>query len=107
MVNTIDAVAQQLGYDAVRRLRQGLKRAYSTVRMPCPVALTRFIGVAATIIRWKGDESGNVKKSKLAESRLDNTQKGSAKASRPQESRNGRDSCRQLFSVDPSARYPS
>lgn len=33
-VNAVDAVVQQLGYDAASRLRQGLERAYSTVRVP-------------------------------------------------------------------------
>lgn len=39
--NAFDAVVQQLGYDSVSRLRQGLEIAYLAVRMPCQVAFTR------------------------------------------------------------------
>lgn len=41
-VNAVEAVAQQLVYDAVNGLRQLLERTYSTVRMPWLVA-TAFV----------------------------------------------------------------
>lgn len=44
-VNAVDCVVQQLNYDAVTRLQQGLERAYSTVRLPCSV-------VVARVSRW-------------------------------------------------------
>lgn len=59
LVNDAKAVVQQLGYDAVNRLRQGLKRAYSAVLVLCLAALTRLLGVAVTRLPWKGEESGD------------------------------------------------
>lgn len=66
-VNAIDSVVQQLGYKTVSRVRQGLEMAYSTVRVPRPVALTGFSGVAATSIGWKGEARGDGKESEPVE----------------------------------------
>lgn len=43
-VNDVDAVFQQLRYDAVSRLRQRLRRAYSTVRVPARWSWLLFPG---------------------------------------------------------------
>lgn len=44
--NALDAVVQQLGYNALSWIRQGLKRSYSTVCVPCPAPLTCSFVVA-------------------------------------------------------------
>lgn len=49
--SAVDAVVQRLGYDAMSVLPQGLERAYSTVRVPCSVALTCVFSVATTRVR--------------------------------------------------------
>lgn len=56
-ITAADAVVEQLGYDAVARIRPGLERACSAVLVPCLVALTRAFVVAATSFRWKSKES--------------------------------------------------
>lgn len=50
-VNVVDAVDQLVGYDVVRGPRRGLGRAYSTVPMPYPGAMTRVCGAAARSVR--------------------------------------------------------
>lgn len=60
-VCAVDTVVQQMGYDAVSRLRHVLQRAYLTVSVPLPVALTRVSGVASTSMRRKGERSGDEK----------------------------------------------
>lgn len=72
-VSAINAVFQQLRHDAVDRLEQGLERAYSTVLVPYPVALTGVFGVAVTIVRWKGEGSGDDGELEPAEGRLTET----------------------------------
>lgn len=74
-VNVVDAVAQQLAYDALIRLRQGLEKAYLTVRMPCPVSRTRVSGAAATSSSWKSERSGDEKESEPIEGRPTETGK--------------------------------
>lgn len=54
LVNTVKAVLHQLGYDAAGRLRQERGRAYTTLSLLCPVALTLVSGATATRTRWKG-----------------------------------------------------
>lgn len=58
-VNAIEAVVQQLGYDVLSWLRQGLKRAYSVGHLSCPVAPTYVSGLSTTSIRWKDEGSRN------------------------------------------------
>lgn len=58
-VNDVIAVFQQLGLDALSRLRKWLGRAYSAISLPCSVAFTRVSGVATTTIRWEGVGSGD------------------------------------------------
>lgn len=109
-VSTVDAVVQQLGYAAVSRIRQGLEMAYSTVRLPCPVALTCVPVVAAMSIRAKGEGSGDEKESKLFEDRPTRARQGFAKVSRPPVSGMGRSSRRQscsCFCFDSSTRLTS
>lgn len=67
-VNAVDVVVLQLGQKAVNRLRKGLERAYSTVRVLFPAALTRILGVAASSIRWKDKGSEGDGESELVES---------------------------------------
>lgn len=58
-VNSVGAASQQLGEDALSRLRRGLERTYVTVCAPCHVVLTSVSGAAATSIRWNGEEGGD------------------------------------------------
>lgn len=51
LVNVANTVFQQLSYDAVSWLRQGLKRAHSTVRVLCQVVLTSVSGDVSTTFR--------------------------------------------------------
>lgn len=67
-MNAVDVVVQQMGRDAVNRLRKGLEQTYFTVRVPCLVTLTCVFGVAATSIHWKGERSGYDGVSEPAES---------------------------------------
>lgn len=80
-VSTVDAEDQQLGYDAVSWLRKGLERAYSTVRVSCPVAWTHASGVAASGVCWNGEGRVDEKESETSTGRSTETRKGSAKAS--------------------------
>lgn len=88
-VNTVDSLVQQLGYDAMSRLRQGLERAYSTVRGPYPEASTSVSAVVATSVCWKGEGSWDDGESKPAEGLPTETWHGSAKATRTR--RSGKD----------------
>lgn len=83
-INAVNAVVQQLGYNAVSWLWRALERPYSTVRVPCTVALTRVSGVAATSMRWKGEESRDVRESKPAECHPTETRQGSVNLTCPQ-----------------------
>lgn len=49
-VSAFNAATQQVRYEVVSRIRQGLERAYYTVRVPYLVELTRVSGVAETSI---------------------------------------------------------
>lgn len=66
-MNAVDAVFEQLENGSFNPLRQVLKRSYSTVHMPCPVALTCVSVVATTGVRWKGDENADDRESRRAE----------------------------------------
>lgn len=90
----VGAVVEQYGHDAVSRLRQGLEKAYSTVRMPCPVTLTRVSRIAATSIRRKGERSRYDGELEPAEGRPTETWQGSARATRSRGSGKSRGSRR-------------
>lgn len=89
-VNAVDAVIQQLGYDAVNRLQEKLGRAYSAVSVTCTVFLTCVSGVATASIRWKGERSEDDGESGPAEGRLIETRLGLADPIRPRWSEEGR-----------------
>lgn len=80
--NAAGAVVQQFCYDAFGRLQERLERTNSTVRVPCLVVLTRFRAVAATILRWKDEESRENKESEPTEGRPTETRQGSANMTR-------------------------
>lgn len=42
-VGAVDVAVQQLGYHVVNGLQQVLERAYSSIRVPCTVALTHVL----------------------------------------------------------------
>lgn len=94
LVNAADRVVQQLGYNAVSWLQQKPERAYSTIRVPCSVALTLASSVAVTSFRWKLKESGDEKESEPAEDRPTETRQDFAKTLRPRGSGKGRGSRR-------------
>lgn len=65
--SSIYSIVQQLGHDAVSRLRRELETAYSIVHVLCPMALARVFGVAATSIHWKAEECKDQKGSEPGE----------------------------------------
>lgn len=67
--NDVNGADRHLGYDAVSRLGQRMKRTFSSVRVSCAVALRVASGVAATSIRYKGEYSEDEKEAKPSEER--------------------------------------
>lgn len=90
LVSTVNAVLQQVGFDAVSRLRKGLEMAHSSVYVLCSVALTRILGVADMIFRYKGGKSRDEKEAEPSEGRLVEGRQCSAKATRLRGSSKGR-----------------
>lgn len=78
----MDPVVQQFGYYAVSRLRQRLEMLYSSMHVPCPVALTRVRGVSTTSTSWKVEQSGNEKEAERSEGDHAEVQQGSLKMTR-------------------------
>lgn len=56
--NAVDVVINQLGHDAVNRLRRRLEKASSTVRFSCFVALATFLWCFQPVYArvWRGAE---------------------------------------------------
>lgn len=85
-VNAVDEVVPQLGHDAVHRLQEGLKRAYSIVRTPYSVVLTLVSRVVVTKIQWKDEDTVVDDESGPADDRTDEVRQAATKASQPRES---------------------
>lgn len=93
LVKDLDAVVYCFGYDAGSWFRQEIETAYSTVCEPYPAVLTRVSGVAATSLRWNGEEGGDVKEAGPTEGRPAETRHGSAKATHPRAPGKERHAC--------------
>lgn len=88
-LNAVNSVLKRLGRVAVKRLRHGLKRAYLTVSVPCPVVPTRVSGVATTSVYGNGKRSENVGEVEPAEGRHTNAHQGAMETLRTHGSGNG------------------
>lgn len=62
-VSAVITIVQQLGYDAVSRLRQGTERSYLTERVLYPMSLTNISGAADSRILCKRERSRDKKES--------------------------------------------
>lgn len=93
-MNSVDAVFQQLGHGAATCPQKGLKRAYSTVHVSCPVALTCASVLAATNTRWKDKGRVDDGESKPVEGFLRETRQGCTKTPQPCLPGNGRNARR-------------